>query len=41
MGHFLGQTPLVAKRPSEELFSSEPSQHVWTVFELHPAELRL
>lgn len=26
---------------SEGLFSSEPSQHVRTVFELHPAGLRL
>lgn len=26
---------------SEGLFSSEPSQRVRTVFELHPAELRL
>lgn len=41
MGHSLEQMPSVVMKPSEEFFSSKPSQHVWTVFELYTAELRL
>lgn len=34
MEHFLEQMPSAVMRASEEFFSCESSQHVWTVFEL-------